>query len=139
MLAYRRPRAQAAAPAAPAAGQRPKLVAALLEPQHVADALRGRDAVVFAKAEWCPHCRAFDPEFRAWAQRWPFSSAIVLVEKERGDAAKKPEASKFRRTYQIESWPTVLIIRADGRWIKYEGERSADAIQRAAEAFFAQK
>jgi len=139
MLAYRRPHAQAAA-AAPAAGQRPKLVAALLEPQHVADALRGRDAVVFAKAEWCPHCRALDPEFRAWAQRWPFSSAIVLVEKERGDAAKRPEADKFRRTYQITGWPTVLLIRADGRWKKYsERERSAEAIARAAEAFFAQK
>lgn len=133
MLAYRRPKAAAPRPHQPVAN---KLVARPLEPQHVADALRGRDAVVFAAAQWCPYCRAFEPEFRAMAAEWPFSSAIVVVERQRGDAERRPEASKFRRTYGIKTWPTLLLMRADGQWRKYEGQRSADAIEAAATEFF---
>lgn len=115
---------------------RDRLVAVMLEPQHVGDQLKGRDAVVFAKAEWCPHCRAFDPEFKEMAKSWPFSSAIVLVERQRGDSQRVPEASKFRRQYDISSWPTVLLIRKDGKWRKYEGKRTGEAIELAALEFF---
>jgi len=121
MLAYRRPKAAAPRPHQPVAN---KLVARPLEPQHV------------AAAQWCPYCRAFEPEFRAMAAEWPFSSAIVVVERQRGDAERRPEASKFRRTYGIKTWPTLLLMRADGQWRKYEGQRSADAIEAAATEFF---
>ena len=140
MFAFRMPQSPAPAAAVhvkPATvPDRDRLVAVMLEPQHVADQLKGRDAVVFAKAEWCPHCRAFDLEFKEMAKRWPFSSAVVLVERQRGDSQQVPEASKFRRQYNISSWPTVLLIRKDGRWTQYKGKRSAEDIEQAATEFF---
>ena len=103
-----------------------KLEAVDMRPEHLADSLR-RDTIVLAKADWCPHCRAYVPEFQALAKKVPYSTVVVEV----GDADDKAQ-QLFNRKYQIQGFPTVLLMRSDGAW----KQASRDQLQTQADAFF---
>jgi thioredoxin 1 len=72
----------------------------------------GEWAVAFL-ADWCPFCRAFRPEFEAFAPHWAGSSAVADV-----TDLDSPLWDRF----DLEVIPTVvvfrdgtLVARADGR------------------------
>lgn len=108
-----------------------------LDPQNAIASIGKQNAIILAKVNWCPHCVEFEPQFEEFAKQWPFTSAIVTVEKQPGDSDRLPEAKKFKTIFGINGWPTIILLRADRQWKKYDGPRTREAIEKEAKDYFA--
>jgi thiol-disulfide isomerase/thioredoxin len=83
---------------------------------------KGVKSVVAVYAPWCQFCQKMEPEFEAFAKE-------LLAT---GSGADKVEVYKFRgdeerefvgQALNTKSFPTINVITADGRVIKYESEK----------------
>lgn len=73
-------------------------------------------AVLFVKAEWCPHCQHTKPEIQKAAQ---IMGTVVPIYQIDGDTDTATMKALSRRT-QIEGYPTILFMDAAGNLTPYE-------------------
>lgn len=85
------------------------------------DAIKDHDVVLLEfYAPWCGHCKAFAAEYEKIAQTLKKDGIPVA----KIDATiHKTVAGKF----DVTGYPTVIILK-DGKPIKYDGQRSEDAV-----------
>ncbi len=74
-------------------------------------------AVLFVKADWCPHCQSTKPEIRRAAQIMGSVVPIYEVDSERN--------ADVVRALGVNGFPTILFRNAAGRMTAYNGERRA--------------
>ncbi len=77
-------------------------------------------AVVFVKADWCPHCHSMAPHMKR-AQKMLGSTMPVYV----------VDADANQNVVQqlgVQGFPTVFVIGADRRKREYDGPREAKSI-----------
>jgi thiol-disulfide isomerase/thioredoxin len=72
-------------------------------------------AVLFIKAEWCPHCQHAKPEMeRASAM---LSSAIPLY------AVDSERHARHIKQWGVDGFPTIAYLDESNRMHRYDGER----------------
>lgn len=101
----------------------------LISPVNFAQKLKGKDALVFVKKDWCPYCQRYEPEFAKLADSWreKYGEGYKLYKVEiSGDS--EPE-KKIARDYSIQGVPTLLMFRKDGEWKAFQGPRKPEDIE----------
>ena len=78
--------------------------------------------VSYCFLEGCPWCKKFAPEWEKFKSA--LASAKLAVETEEVDAEK--ESGKVPK--DIKGFPTVVITKADGKTVTYEGDRTSTAL-----------
>ena len=77
------------------------------------------EAILFVKADWCPHCRSAKPELETVALlvgRLP----VFAVDSDR-------DAAEIRKL-KVEGFPTILYRTSTGRISRYTGPREGRRI-----------
>lgn len=77
-------------------------------------------AVLFVKANWCPHCRAMKPEIHKAAA---ILGSVLDIE----EVDSKVHATDIEGM-RIDGFPTVFFRDNEGRLTKYTGQRTGNAI-----------
>lgn len=77
-------------------------------------------ALLFVKAEWCPHCQTTKPEIRKAASI--LGSVLPVYEVDSDKHADVVE------TLQVEGFPSIFFRNANGRLKEYRGERRGQKI-----------
>tara|TARA_X000000950_G_scaffold167538_1_gene204609 strand:+ start:4322 stop:4708 length:387 start_codon:yes stop_codon:yes gene_type:complete len=103
-----------------------------------------RDLVVNAYAPWCHHCKEFESvygEFRAKLRETnPHVSVVRLNAHKHFDELQRTRIGedmyKAPLADAIEYFPTILLLRKDGRGGIYDGERAVPAMVEAISKFF---
>lgn len=101
-----------------------------LPPRNLKQQLKGKNAIVFVKANWCGHCQAFEPEFAEIAQalKKKHGDNVYLFKVDGG--SDTPASRAVRNLYAVQSFPTLLLFRgSDNQYTKFTGQRSQDAIE----------
>lgn len=79
-------------------------------------------AILFVKAEWCPHCKTAKPEMEAAAQQLKSVIPVYAVDSERDKAV----IDKFKN---FKGFPTIYFKNAQGKLVEYrEGDRKAQKV-----------
>lgn len=86
----------------------------------------GKFIVVDVSADWCPPCRKMarevypDPRFQEFSR----TQVFMLV-----DAYKDPEGRRLSDRYRVKSFPTILVLDAEGREIdRLTGGRGTESL-----------
>ena len=91
----------------------------------------GRPIMMMIYAEWCGHCKTTRPEFQKAADNMKDVFFCVVH-----SDSKRPSVEALMRKmdtiYPVKGYPTILMITRGGSKMPYEGERKAEAFQRAA-------
>ena len=77
-------------------------------------------AVLFAKAEWCPHCQHAKPEMEQAASVLGSVLPVYAVDSERN-----PDVIK---QLKVQAFPTILYQSAEGKLTEYTGDRKGNKI-----------
>lgn len=77
-------------------------------------------AVLFAKAEWCPHCQDAKPELEEAASMLGSVLPVYAVDSERN-------ADTIRKL-KVQAFPTIMYQSAEGKVVEYKGERKGKKI-----------
>ena len=78
-------------------------------------------AVLFVKADWCPHCTQAKPQMEEVARTLaPAAIKVYAVDSERHKA--------YIQRLGVGGFPTILFLDEAGRRRTYNGERSAKPI-----------
>ncbi len=72
------------------------------------------------KAEWCPHCVAFKPTWKALQEEFKNEINFVTYDSDQN--------SKEIKSFNIEGFPT-LILQAGNKAIEYVGPRDAQSLK----------
>lgn len=77
-------------------------------------------AILFVKAEWCPHCQAAKPEIRKAAAILGTVLPVYMLDskKDKDILARMP----------IEGYPTIFFRTAGGQLKEYSGDRTGQKI-----------
>jgi thiol-disulfide isomerase/thioredoxin len=86
--------------------------------------------LLFFYANWCPHCKAAKPEMekvKAELEKGPVNGKTVkLVEYDCTEPS--PEMESIMDKYQVSSYPTILLVSADGKVTPFENKPTKDAV-----------
>lgn len=77
-------------------------------------------ALLFAKAEWCPHCQDAKPELEQAASVLGSVLPVYAVDSERNADAI--------RQLKVKAYPTIMYQSAEGTVKEYKGERRGNKI-----------
>lgn len=77
-------------------------------------------AVLFAKAEWCPHCQDAKPELEQAASILGSVLPVYAVDSERNEGAI--------RKLKVQAYPTIMYQSAEGKVVEYTGPRKGNKI-----------
>lgn len=77
-------------------------------------------ALLFVKADWCGYCREATPVLKKVSSILGSVVPVYAI-----DVDQRPDLA---RALGAKSFPTIIYARADNTLVKYEGERTADAI-----------
>lgn len=77
-------------------------------------------ALLFVKAEWCPHCQSTKPEIRKAAAI--LGSVIPVYEV---DSEKHKDVVE---SLKVEGFPTIFFRGSNGRLKEYRGDRKGQKI-----------
>ncbi len=77
-------------------------------------------AVLFVKAEWCPHCQDAKPEVRKAAQILGSVVPVYAVDSDAHKAAVK--------ALKVSGFPTILFLHPSGKLNTFRGPRTGSAI-----------
>ena len=86
--------------------------------------------VYFIYANWCGHCTRFKPEWKKFAE----ASAQNNVKTFALDVDDSSNTA-FIEMNKVTSFPTVIVAKGSGEKAKYEGERTAEALNAFVKAF----
>ncbi len=80
-------------------------------------------------ADWCPHCVSFKPTFegeiKTHIEQTDFPNRKVRVVSV--NAETEEELAKL---YNISGFPTLFLIDSSGKATEYQGDRTADGIEK---------
>lgn len=77
-------------------------------------------AILFVKADWCPHCQAAKPQMDRAASFLGSVVPVYEVDSERN--------ADVIEALGVESFPTILFRDARGKLTEYQGAREGRAI-----------
>mgnify|MGYP006271566817 CR=1 FL=1 len=77
-------------------------------------------ALLFVKAEWCPHCQHTKPEMRKAAAILGSVLPVYSVDSDKN--------ADVVRQLNVDGFPTIFFRTADGRLKTYRGERVGQKI-----------
>ena len=83
----------------------------------------GKPALVLYYAPWCGHCKNFMPEWNKLSQNIGNNGSVDV---KKVDCDANPEEAEQN---DVDGFPTV-VLHKDSNSIKYEGERSEEAIMK---------
>lgn len=78
--------------------------------------------IYFFWASWCPHCVSFKPIFEEFENKVS-NNQNVKINKVQCDENTQ-EVLDYVQKYNIEGFPTVIIVSSDGSFKHYEGPRN---------------
>jgi thiol:disulfide interchange protein len=86
-------------------------------------------------AEWCEPCRTLHDEVFADAKAarslGQLAIPVQIVDREREDGRNSPLVDSLERVHQVTSFPTLVLVNADGRTIdRLEGYPGGEAVLR---------
>jgi len=79
-------------------------------------------SIYFFWASWCPHCVSFKPIFEEFESKVS-NNQNVKINKIQCDENTQ-EVLDYVQKYNIEGFPTVIIVNDDGSFKHYEGQRN---------------
>lgn len=71
-------------------------------------------AVLFVKADWCPHCKRAKPEVQRAAEILGSVVPVYEVDSERN--------ADVVESLGVEGFPTIFFRNAKGKLVRYKGE-----------------
>lgn len=77
-------------------------------------------AVMFVKADWCPHCHSMAPHMKRAQKLLGNTMPVYVVDADADD--------KIVQKLGVQGFPTVFVISADRKKREYTGDRDAKAI-----------
>lgn len=75
-------------------------------------------------APWCGHCKQFEPEYTKLGEKMKDSEKIMIA-KVNGDSEQS-----LMEKYEIQGFPTVKLFKNGEVYRSYEGQRTADAVEK---------
>lgn len=84
-------------------------------------------AVLFVKADWCPHCHDMAPHMKRCQQSLRDQMPVYVI-----------DADKHKQVVQqlgVEGFPTVIVVGADRKMREYNGTRNGAAIAKFARQY----
>lgn len=103
-------------------------IAVLFVMYHVAkkyflkEAFSNPSTCTYYYMEQCGHCKRFSPEWDKFTQTYTGSVRLRKVEMN--------DAGDDLRKYNINGFPTVLLVNDNGESQQYEGPRTSDALNK---------
>ena len=79
-------------------------------------------------ADWCPHCRNFKPEWEK-AQKALNGTKVGNGLKAKLVSVNCEEYPDLAKKYEIQGYPTIKVIRADGSFEEFTDDRSLSGIK----------
>lgn len=85
--------------------------------------------LILVHAEWCGHCKKFMPTWKEFINK--YKSNPVMGVGTINDASLKGEYEKIKTKYEINGYPTLLVVdTTTGEKLSvYEGERTISALE----------
>lgn len=84
-----------------------------------------KPALVFVKAEWCPHCQHAKPEIQKAAD---IMGSVVPIHTIDGDKHKAGVSKLRRMGLKVDGYPTIAFVNASGKATPYTGPRKGKDI-----------
>jgi thiol-disulfide isomerase/thioredoxin len=84
-------------------------------------------AVLFVKADWCPHCHTMAPHMKRVQTILKNTMPVYAVDADRNQNAV--------RSLGVQGFPTVIVVGLDKRKREYDGPRDAKTIAAFARQF----
>jgi len=81
----------------------------------------GANHIVLIFADWCGHCQKFKPE---WMKFKTMARGIPMIRTSELDVDNKNNDGMIK-SLGVNSFPTIIKIRADGSKERYSGDRSS--------------
>ncbi len=84
----------------------------------------GVDTFTLFYADWCPHCKDVKPIFKSWgAEKGSIqvngkTVFVKMIESSEPNAKEQMEAAG------VKGFPTMMLLKADGKKIEFQGDRS---------------
>ena len=104
---------------------------------------RPADVVVLYFAPWCGHCKAFKPEYQAFAEQVHKTIPHVLVacvdmDKYGSEVLSAPINPAWNGTIKedVQGFPTVIFYTHENKRFMYEGARQAQDMVDTASALY---
>jgi protein disulfide-isomerase A6 len=92
---------------------------------NIESTLRDKDYLVEFYAPWCGWCKRIAPVWTELGQKVGSDNPTVGVAK---FDATQSGADDIKTTYAIRGFPTIVLIKRDGTTLRYQEERSAEAL-----------
>ena len=77
-------------------------------------------AVLFVKAEWCPHCQTAKPEME--------QASLMLGRVIPVYAVDADKHKRYVQQWGVEGFPTVIFLTPEGEMHKYDGPRKGQQV-----------
>jgi thiol-disulfide isomerase/thioredoxin len=77
-------------------------------------------AVLFVKAEWCPHCQTAKPEMEKAALM--LGSVIPMY------AVDSEKHKRFVQQARVPGFPAIFFMTPEGELVQYDGERKGQQV-----------
>ena len=100
----------------------------LISPVNFAQKMKGKDAIVLVKKEWCGYCKKYEPEFAKLAEKMQEENGNIYKLYKVEIAGESEPELKIARDYEITGVPTILFFNRRGEWKKFQGERRPELI-----------
>lgn len=100
----------------------------LISPVNFAQKMKGKDAIVLVKKEWCGYCKKYEPEFAKLAEKIQEENGNIYKLYKVEIAGESEPELKIARDYEITGVPTILFFNRRGEWKKFQGERRPELI-----------
>lgn len=79
--------------------------------------------LILLYANWCGHCKQLMPE---WHKARAQLNGVIDVEEH--ECSGSASSSGILQKYSVSGFPTIIFDGGNGRVVKYDGQRIADAI-----------
>lgn len=77
-------------------------------------------AVIFVKADWCPHCKTAKPEVAAASE---LLGRVIPVY-----AADADQHARHIQKWGVKGFPTIFYLSQDGQMVEFGGDRRGQKI-----------